>query len=74
MRALLLLLALAGCGAIQPAPSTGRYFTTMHGSARFQDAMAGAEQHCSSLGLQVRHLGTDWGGGMLLSRFECVER
>jgi hypothetical protein len=72
MRFALLVLLLAGCGSIQPGPGTGRHFTLAHGSMRFGDAMQGASEHCARLGLQARHLGTDNGGGLLLSRFECV--
>jgi hypothetical protein len=69
----LLVLLLAACGPIQVRPDAGRFFTIEHGTERFQDAMAGARQHCSSIGMDARHLGTDR-GVYLLSRFECVAR
>lgn len=72
MRCLVVLL-LVGCGPIVPRPDAGRHFTLEHGTARFQDAMEGARQHCARMGMGVRHLGTDR-GGLLLSRFECVEK
>lgn len=68
----ILCVLLAGCGALTPHPDTGLHFTTEHGSARFGDAMEGARIHCSRLGMQAKHLGTDHGGVMMLSRFECV--
>lgn len=71
----LLALALAGCGPIEVRSDVGRQFTLEHGSARFQDAMQGAQTHCSrDYGMNARHLGTDRGGELLLSRFECVTR
>lgn len=73
MRYLSVLLLLAACGPIQVRPDAGRYFTIEHGSARFQDAMEGARQHCAREGLAARHLGTDRAEYML-SRFECVAR
>lgn len=67
----LLGLALAACGPAQVRPDAGKYFTIEHGTARFQDAMEGARQHCVRMGLTARHLGSDR-GELLLSRFECV--
>lgn len=69
--AIFLAVLLAGCGPIQVRPDVGRYFTIEHGTARFQDAMEGARQHCARMGMRVRHLGTDR-GELLMSRFECV--
>lgn len=64
---------LAACGPIEVRPDVGRAFTIQHGTARFQDAMQGAQTHCSrDYGMAARHLGTDRGGELLLSRFECV--
>jgi hypothetical protein len=68
----LVVLLLAGCGAIQVHPDAGRYFTIEHGTARFGDAMEGARQHCARMGLSARHLGTDV-AYMAMSRFECVK-
>ena len=70
--AVLILLLIAGCGAIGPTVSGGRYLTIEHGSARFGDAVEGARQYCSSQGLGARHLGTDRGGYLMMSRFECI--
>lgn len=69
-----LLFAIAGCGQMQVHPDAGRSFTLEHGTARFQDAMQGARDHCAGMGLSAKHLGTDRGGALLLSRFECVPR
>lgn len=66
-----LALVLAACGPVQVRPDAGRFFTIEHGTARFQDAMEGARQHCARIGMQARHLGTDR-AELLLSRFECV--
>lgn len=70
----LVVLLLAGCGPIQVHPTTGRNFTIEHGTERFGDAMQGAQQHCAGMGMAARHLGTDRGGALLLSRFECASR
>jgi hypothetical protein len=70
----LLVLMLTGCGAIQPRSDAGRHFTLEHGTARFGDAMDGARIHCAAMGLGAKHLGTDRGGVLLMSRFECVPR
>lgn len=72
--AALLLILLSGCGAIRPAPDSGKDFTLEHGSARFQDAMQGAREYCGEQGLRARHVGTDRGGDLMLSRFECLEK
>lgn len=72
--ATLLFVLLGGCGPIQVHPSTGRSFTLEHGTERFQDAMQGAQAHCAGMGMTARHLGTDRGGALLLSRFECAPR
>lgn len=69
----LVVLLLAGCGAIQPRADAGNHFTLEHGTARFGDAMEGARQHCARQGMKAKHLGTDRGGYLLLSRFACVE-
>lgn len=71
----LIVLLLAGCGAIPPSSSSGRFITTQHGSARFMDAMQGATEHCGRMGLGAQHLGTDSPPQALsISRFQCVER
>lgn len=72
--ACLFVFLLTGCGAIEPRPDAGRYFTLEHGTARFGDAMEGAQIHCARMGMTARHLGTDRGGELLMSRFECVLR
>lgn len=74
MRYVLLALALSGCamGPIAVDERVGNNFTIEHGTARFQDAMAGAQQHCARRGMNAKHLGTDRGGELLLSRFECA--
>lgn len=72
--ALLATLLLVGCGPIQVNPNAGRNFTIQHGTERFNDAMVGAQQHCASMGMTTKHLGTDRGGSLLLSRFECIAR
>ena len=64
-------LLLCGCGSIPPTSATGPHITTQHGTARFQDALAGAQEYCARRGQGVRHLGTDM-AGMAISRFECV--
>ena len=74
MLRILAVLLLTGCGAIMPRADAGRYFTLEHGTARFGDAMDGASQHCARMGMSARHIGTDMGGVLLMSRFECVER
>lgn len=68
----LFVLLLAGC-AINVPRDAGRYFTIEHGTARFQDAMSAARQHCASTGMDARHVGTDR-SGLMLSRFECVQK
>lgn len=69
----LFVLLLAGCGSIPPSTASGNYITTEHGTARFQDALAGAQEYCAQRGMGVRHLGTDI-AYMAISRFECVQR
>lgn len=71
-KAICLVVLLAGCGPIQVRPDAGKFFTIQHGTARFGDAMEGARKHCDTLGMKARHLGTDRGGDLLLSRFECL--
>ena len=63
--------ALSACGSIPPLHADGSYLTTQHGTARFRDALKGAQEYCGSRGLGVRHLGTDT-PGLSISRFECV--
>lgn len=72
VRAAVLTSLLTGC-AIEVDPTVGRHFTIEHGTARFQDAMQAARKHCTGMGMDARHVGTDQ-GGLLLSRFECVQR
>ena len=68
----LLVLLLSGCAITVPADA-GRHFTIEHGTARFGDAMAAANQHCAASGQRARHLGTDT-AYLSMSRFECVDR
>lgn len=78
-RTCLLVLLLAGCGAIQPKPDAGTSFTTEHGPSWFGSAMKGAEKHCAKMGMREVHLGSDrmvdpLGADRALSRFECVAK
>lgn len=61
----------SSCGTIQPTQASGRFITTQHGTARFNDAYQGARDYCAKLGLDVRHLGTDT-PLQSISRFECI--
>lgn len=75
MRLALALMAvvLCSCAPIRPTHASGKHLTTVHGTARFSDAMTGAAQYCSAQGSGVRHLGTDTPpGAQSVSRFECV--
>lgn len=72
MRCLCVLLVLLLAGCVSEVPKdTSRYFTIEHGRLSFFQAEAAARTHCTRLGMDARHLGTDGGR---LSRFECIAR
>lgn len=70
----LVVLLLTGCAPIAVAPDAGSRFTIEHGGARFNDAMAAAQQHCAKLGMAATHLGSDALGPRAVSRFECSQK
>lgn len=77
--ALMAVVFLAGCagmvGPVAPSSVSGNFVTTVHGTARYFDALQGAEQYCAMRGMGVRGLGTDTPPqSMSVSRFECVPR
>jgi len=67
------LLIVAGCASspIAPSSATGNHISIQHGTARFNDAVAGAQQYCSGRGMAARHVSTG-GAAPSISTFECV--
>lgn len=73
--AILICLAVSGCGTAQLERYDSPYFTYEHGSSMFSAANDYAQRYCAQAGRYAKHLGTDSPpGGMSLSRFECVSR
>jgi hypothetical protein len=62
---------LAACGALPPTSATGNHVSIQHGTARFADAVAGANRYCAGRGMAARHVSTG-GGAPSISTFECV--
>jgi hypothetical protein len=68
---LLLVGSASGCGSLPPTSATGNHISIQHGTARFRDAVAGANQYCAGRGMVARHVSTG-GGAPSISTFECV--
>ena len=69
----LFVLLVAGCASNTITPTT-KHFTIEHGTMRFGSALAQAQKHCESLGMETRHTNTQATGFYMVSSFECVPK
>lgn len=70
--AVMMPLALMGCGTLEPVNFDGKSLTYVHGSMGFERTMKAAQEKCGSIGKTVKHVSTS-GRAEFISTFECTE-